>query len=146
MVNGMSLRLQIVSRSLWIHPAMAGGCNGCHLEILACLSPSYDLERYGVRFASCIRRADAILISGSMTHRNLRRMKQIHLEMQKPGLVVAVGTCALGHGIFEGGAVVSKPVDAILPVDLYIPGCPPKPEAVISGLGKLIQFIRLQRS
>jgi Ni,Fe-hydrogenase III small subunit len=138
----MGLRLQVVTRSLWIYPVVAGGCNGCHLEIFACLSPFYDLERFGVRFAAGIRHADAVLISGSMTHRNLRRMKRIYQEMPEPGLVVAVGTCALGHGIFEGGTVISKPTDAVLPVDLYIPGCPPKPEAVVAGLGKLIKLIR----
>jgi Ni,Fe-hydrogenase III small subunit len=138
----MSIRLQIVTRSLWIYPVATGGCNGCQLEIQACLSPCHDLERFGVRLAAGIRHADALLVSGSMTHRNLKRLKRLALEMSEPAIVVAVGTCALGQGMFQGSPVISKTTDAVLPVQLYIPGCPPKPEAVIAGLGKLIKIIR----
>jgi membrane-bound hydrogenase subunit mbhJ len=138
----MGIRLQIVTRSLWIYPVVTGGCNGCQLEILACLSPAYDLERFGVRLAAGVPHADALLVSGSMTHRNLKRMKRLLLEMPEPAIVVAVGACALGQGVFQGSAVISKTADAVLPVQVYIPGCPPKPEAVIAGLGKLIKLIR----
>jgi Ni,Fe-hydrogenase III small subunit len=138
----MGIRLQIVTRSLWIYPVVAGGCNGCQLEILDCLSPAYDLERFGVRLAVSVPHADALLVSGSMTQRNLKRMKRLLLEMPEPGIVVAVGACALGQGVFQGRAVISKTADAVLPVQVYIPGCPPKPEAVTAGLGKLIKLIR----
>jgi len=138
----LGIRLQIVTRSLWIYPVVAGGCNGCQVEILACLSPAYDLERFGVRLAAGIPQADALVVSGSMTQRNVRRIKKLFQEMAGPGIVVAVGTCALGQGLFQGGTVPVKPADSVLPVHLYIPGCPPKPEAVIAGLGKLIKIIR----
>lgn len=138
----MGIRLQIITRSLWIYPVVAGGCNGCQLEILACLSPAYDLERFGVRLAAGVPHADALAVSGCMTQRNIKRIKRLFQEMPGPGIVVAVGTCALGQGMFQRGTVISKPADAVLPVHLYIPGCPPKPEAVIAGLGKLIKIIR----
>ncbi len=77
----MGLRLQIVTRSLWIYPVIAGGCNGCHLEILGCISPCYDLERFGVRLSPDAVQADALLVSGVMTHRNLARMKHLIREM-----------------------------------------------------------------
>ena len=138
----MSIRLQIVTRSLWIHPVLAGGCNGCHLEILACLSPVYDLERFGVALAAAPAQADALLVSGTLIQPDARRLKLMILEMSSPNLVIAVGTCALGTGLFRGGAASSKAADAVLGVQLYIPGCPPKPEAVIAGLGKLVKLIR----
>jgi membrane-bound hydrogenase subunit mbhJ len=138
----MGIRLQIVTRSLWIYPVVSGGCNGCHLEILACLSPYYDLERFGVRPAASLRHADALLVSGSMTLSNHKRMKRLLVEMSEPGIVVAVGTCALGQGVFQGSPMISKTADAVLPVQVYIPGCPPKPEAIIAGMGKLIKIIR----
>lgn len=138
----MGIRLQIVTRSLWIHPVAAGGCNGCHLEILACLGPRYDLERFGVRIAPSPNLADALVISGSLIDPDDRRLKRMAIEMSGPSLVLAIGTCALGPGLFGGGSVHTRPADSVLRVDMHIPGCPPKPEAVIAGFGKLIRLIR----
>ena len=138
----MGIRLQIITRSLWIYPVVAGGCNGCQIELLACLSPAYDLERFGVRLAAGVAQADAMAVSGCMTLRNAKRVKKLFQEMPGPGIVVLMGTCALGQGVFQGSKVLSKPANAVLPVHLYIPGCPPRPEAVIAGLGKLIKIIR----
>ena len=138
----MSLRLQIVTRSLWVYPVSSGGCNNCLVEILDCLSPNYDLERFGVTQVFVPKQADALLVTGSMTQKNVQRMKRIFQQMQKPAVVAAVGTCALGQGVFQGSYMTSKTVDAVLPVEIYIPGCPPKPEAVIAGLGKLVKLIR----
>jgi Ni,Fe-hydrogenase III small subunit len=138
----LGIRLQIVTRSLWIHPVVAGGCNGCHLEILACLGPKYDLERFGVRLAPSPNLADALLVSGSLIQPDDRRLKRMMIEMSGPSLVLAVGTCALDQGLFRGGPVQTQPADSVLRVDMHIPGCPPKPEAVIAGFGKLIRLIR----
>jgi Ni,Fe-hydrogenase III small subunit len=138
----VGIRLQIVTRSLWIHPVVAGGCNGCHLEILACLGPRYDLERYGVRLASSPDRADALILSGSLIHPDDRRIRRMALEMSGPSLVLAVGACAIDPGMFKGGAAQTRPADSVLRVDLHIPGCPAKPEAIIAGFGKLIRLIR----
>ncbi len=138
----MGIRLQIVTRSLWIYPVVAGGCNGCHLETLACLGPKYDLERFGVRIAPSPNLADALLVSGSLIHPDDRRLKRMVIEMAGPSLVLAVGTCSLDQGQFRGGAVQTHTADSILRVDLHIPGCPPRPEAVIAGFGKLIRLIR----
>jgi membrane-bound hydrogenase subunit mbhJ len=138
----LGIRLQIVTRSLWIHPVVAGGCNGCHLEILACLGPKYDLERFGVRLAPSPNLADALLVSGSLIHPDDRRLKRMRIEMSGPNLVLAVGTCALDQGFFRGGPVQMHSADSIFRVDMHIPGCPPKPEAVIAGFGKLIRLIR----
>jgi Ni,Fe-hydrogenase III small subunit len=95
-----------------------------------------------VRLASAPNRADALLVSGSVIHPDDRRLKRMLLEMSGPSLVLAVGTCAIEQGIFKGGAVQTRPADSVLRVDLHIPGCPPKPEAVIAGFGKLVRLIR----
>ena len=88
-----------------------------------------------------IRHADVLLITGSLTYKSAVRAKRVYEQMPKPGVVVAVGSCALGRGIFKDGYNTPCPLDELIPVDLYIPGCPPKPEAMISGIVKLIKKV-----
>jgi membrane-bound hydrogenase subunit mbhJ len=138
----MGIRFQIITRSLSIHPVAVGGCNGCLIEALACLGPGYDLERFGVTLAPNAVSADVLLVSGCATRSGGRRLKRLFSGMPRPGLVVAVGTCSLGQGLFFESPAVVKPVDAVLSVNLFIPGCPPRPEALIGGLGKLVKLLR----
>jgi NADH-quinone oxidoreductase B subunit len=138
----MGLTLKALTRSPWVYHLSTGSCNNCDIEILDCLTPRFDLERFGVMLVASPRHADALLVTGNLTLKNIPRVKNVYDQMPKPGVVIAVGTCALGHGVFTGSYVISHTVDEILPVDVYIPGCPPNPEAVIAGVVKLMKLLR----
>jgi membrane-bound hydrogenase subunit mbhJ len=134
----MSLTLKALTKSPWVYHLSTGSCNNCDIEILDCLTPRYDLERFGIQLIGSPRHADALLVTGNMTLKNIPRVKRVYDQMAKPGVVIAIGTCALGHGVFSGSYVIPYDVDEVLPVDIYIPGCPPKPEGIMAGVVKLL--------
>jgi Ni,Fe-hydrogenase III small subunit len=138
----MDFRLKALTKSIWVFHASAGSCNNCDIEILDCLTPRFDLERFGIQLIGSVRHADALLITGAMSRKSVPRLKKIYEQAPKPCLVVAVGVCACSQHMFRDSYNVLEPLDKILPVDVYIPGCPPKPEAMISGIVKLVQKIR----
>ncbi len=138
----MGLKLYALTKSPWVYHLSVGSCNNCDIEILDCLTPRYDLERFGVVLVGSPRHADALLVTGNMTLKNIPRVRRLYEQMAKPGVVIAVGTCALGHGVFTGSYTAPHAVDEILPVNLYIPGCPPNPEAIVSGVAKLLNHLR----
>jgi Ni,Fe-hydrogenase III small subunit len=123
-----------LKRSLHIRHLDSGACNGCDWELTALLNPYYDIQRLGLDFVASPRHADLLLVTGAMT-RNLQEAARLTYEaMPQPRLVVAVGACAIGGGVFSNTYAASGSVDAVLPVDVFIPGCPPRPEAIIHGL------------
>jgi len=134
----MNLKLKALTKSPWVYHLSTGSCNNCDIEILDCLTPRFDLERFGIQLVGSPRHADALLVTGNMTLKCIPRALEVYEQMPKPGVVIAIGTCALGHGIFKGGYTCPKTVDEVLPVDIYIPGCPPKPEAIMGGVVKLL--------
>ena len=138
----MDLKTKVLTRSIWVFHISAGSCNNCDIEILDCLTPRFDLERFGIQLIGSIRHADALLITGAMNKKSVKRMKKLYEQAPKPCVVVAVGQCALSQHMFRGSYSMLEPLDKILPVDLYIPGCPPKPEAMIAGIVKLVTKIR----
>lgn len=121
-------------RSLHIRHLDSGSCNGCDWELNALLNPYYDLQRLGIDFVASPRHADLLLVTGVMT-RNLAEAARLTYEaMPEPRLVVAVGACAVGGGVFAKTYAAYGSADTVLPVDVFIPGCPPRPEAIIHGL------------
>jgi NADH-quinone oxidoreductase B subunit len=125
-------------RSIWVFPVNAASCNGCDIEILASLTPRYDAERLGVELVASPRHADVLLVTGTVNAMTKDILKRIYEQMPEPKLVVAVGACALGGGVMKGCYNVGHGVDKVIPVNLFIPGCPPRPEAILYGILKLV--------
>lgn len=123
-----------LGRSLHIRHLDAGSCNGCDWEIAALLNPYHDLQRLGIDIVASPRHADLLLVTGIMT-RNLEAAARLTYEaMPQPALVVAVGACAISGNVFAGTYAGRSGIGDVLPVDVWIPGCPPRPEALIEGL------------
>lgn len=138
----MKITQKALAKSIWVFHISAGSCNNCDIEILDCLTPRFDLERFGIQLIGSIRQADVLLVTGIMTKKTAPIVKRIYGQAPKPCLVVAVGICACSQHMFRESYNAVEPLDKILPVDLYIPGCPPKPEAMISGIVKLVTKYR----
>ncbi|MFO7743637.1 MAG: NADH-quinone oxidoreductase subunit B family protein [Anaerolineae bacterium] len=128
-------------RSPWILHFNSGGCNGCDIEILDLLTPRYDVERLGILKEASPRHADILLCTGPVTRQARARLRRIYEQMPEPKWVVAVGTCATSGGVFQGSYNMMGGVDQVVPVDVYIPGCPPRPEMIIEGLSRLLAEI-----
>jgi NADH-quinone oxidoreductase B subunit len=127
--------------SIWVINFNTGGCNGCDIEILDLLTPRYDIERLGILAEASPRHADVLLCTGPVTRQARSGLWQIYSQMPSPKWVVAIGSCSNTGGVFLGSETVSGGVDSVLPVDMYIPGCPCRPEAIIEGLLNLIEGI-----
>ena len=128
-----------LGRSLSIREVDAGSCNGCELEIHALNNAVYDLERFGLRFVASPRHADVLLITGPVTRNMREALARTYHATPDPKWVVAVGDCALDGGLFSGSYAVIGGVSAVVPVDLHIPGCPPRPMQLLKGLLSLLE-------
>jgi Ni,Fe-hydrogenase III small subunit/formate hydrogenlyase subunit 6/NADH:ubiquinone oxidoreductase subunit I len=133
---------RVLGRSLQIREVDAGSCNGCEVEITGLNSPIYDAERLGVRFVASPRHADMLLVTGPVTHNMEIPLKKAYNATPEPRLVVAVGACGCSGGIFGCNYASLGGVDQVIPVDVYIPGCPPPPQALLHGI--LLAVGRLQ--
>ncbi len=142
----MGLKENILTRSINVFHLSSGSCNNCDIEIIDCLTPRYDLERLGVVLVGSIKHADAMLCTGSTNRQCVPRIRKIYDDMPKPGFVIAWGACGCSRGLFKDSYNTGMPLDEVIPVDAYIPGCPPRPEAVIGALAKLIEKIRDAKS
>ena len=112
----------------------AGSCNGCEVEIVGLNSPVYDLERFGMHFVASPRHADMLLVTGPVTRNMELALVKTYQATPEPRLVVAVGACGCSGGIFGENYATRGAVDAVIPVDVYIPGCPPRPQALLHGI------------
>jgi len=125
---------KLFGRSLWVYHANSGGCNGCDIEVLNVLTPYYDAERFGIKLVGSPRHADVMLCQGPALRATATALRRAYDAMPAPKLVFAIGSCACGGGIWFDSYPVLGPVERVVPVDFYIPGCPPRPEAIIYGV------------
>ena len=128
--------------SPWLIHFNSGSCNGCDIEILATLTPRYDVERFGIKLRGSPRHADILICTGPVTRQARDRLRRIYEQMPDPKFVIAVGSCAISGGVFDGCYNVVGHIDSVIPVDVYVPGCPPRPEAIIDGVSRLLGKLR----
>jgi NADH-quinone oxidoreductase B subunit len=128
--------------SPWVIHFNAGSCNGCDIEILATITPRYDLERLGVKLEGSPRHADVLICTGAVSLQARDRLLRVYEQMPEPKFVIAVGACAISGGTFRGCYNVMNGIDQVIPVDVYVPGCPPRPEAIIDGVAQLLAKLR----
>jgi Ni,Fe-hydrogenase III small subunit/Pyruvate/2-oxoacid:ferredoxin oxidoreductase delta subunit len=141
---GKSIKTRLrkkLGRSLQIREVDAGSCNGCDYEINATTNPLNDLERFGVHFVASPRHADMLLVTGTACRNMELALVKTYNATPDPKLVVAVGACACSGGVFRESALTRAGIDSIVPVDVYIPGCPPRPQAIIYGILKAVDRV-----
>jgi NADH-quinone oxidoreductase B subunit len=134
---------RVLGRSLAIREVDAGSCNGCELEIIALNNPVHDIERFGIHFVASPRHADMLLVTGPVTRNMELALRKTYDATPEPRLVVAAGACGISGGIFGTNYATRGGVDRVIPVDVYIPGCPPRPEALLNGI--LLALGRIRR-
>lgn len=131
-----------MSRSPWLLHYDGSSCNGCDIEVLACLTPVYDVERFGVVNTGNPLHADILLITGGINSQNEEVVKQIYSQMPNPKVVVAVGACACTGGVFKECYNIKGGVDTTIPVDIYVAGCAARPESIIDGVVKAVALFQ----
>jgi Ni,Fe-hydrogenase III small subunit len=143
----MSLKMWSLKKSVWVFHVNTGACNNCDIEIVNMLTPKFDVERFGIKLVGSPRHADALLVTGGVTAQAAPRLREVYLQTPKPCVVFAIGACACDKGIFYSGYHMVGPVDKIIreidanAIIAYVPGCPPKPEAMISGVVKVLSAL-----
>ncbi len=131
-----------VARSPWLLHYDGSSCNGCDIEVLACLTPVYDAERFGIMNTGDPLQADIFLITGGVNTQNKDVVKQIYDQMPRPKVVVAVGVCACTGGVFKECYNILGGADSVIPVDIYVPGCAARPQAIIDGIVKAVALFQ----
>jgi NADH-quinone oxidoreductase B subunit len=139
MLDGLVKKARI--KSPWIAHMNCGSCNGCDIEILVALIPRLDAERFGVLLKGSPRHADVLVCTGPVSRQMEKRLRRVYDQMAEPKFVVVVGSCGSSGGVFDGAYCAVGGVDKVIPVDAYIPGCPPRPEAILDGVVKLLAKI-----
>ena len=136
------VRLWARLNSVWAVHFNSGSCNGCDIEILATLTPRYDVERFGIKLEGSPRHADVLIVTGPVTRQARERLLRTYEQMPEPKFVVSVCSCSISGGVFSGCYNVGGSTDEVIPVDVYIPGCPPRPEAIVDGIIQLLSGLR----
>jgi len=135
-----------MANSPWIIHYDASSCNGCDIEVLACLTPMYDVERFGIINTGNPKHADIFVVTGSVNEQNKEIVKNIYEQMPHPNVVVAVGICACSGGVFRECYNVSGGIDKVIPVDVYVPGCACRPESIIDGIVTALGILEGKRT
>jgi NADH-quinone oxidoreductase B subunit len=128
--------------SIWAVHFNSGSCNGCDIETLAILTPRYDVERFGIKLEGSPRHADVLLVTGPVTRQARERLIRTYEQMPEPKFVISIGSCSIAGGVFQDCYNCVGSVDQVVPVDVYVPGCPPRPEAIIDGIIQLLTELR----
>ena len=131
-----------IKKSPWVLHYDGSSCNGCDIEVLACLTPVYDAERLGIINTGDPMQADIFLITGGINSQNEETVRQLYEQMPRPKVVVAVGVCACTGGVFKDCYNIKGGVDTVIPVDVYVPGCAARPQAIIDGLAQGIEIFQ----
>jgi ech hydrogenase subunit C len=134
-----------LSKSPWIIHYDASSCNGCDIEVLACLTPMYDVERFGIINTGNPKHADIFVVTGSINEQNRDVIQNIYNQMPDPKVVVAVGICACSGGVFRECYNVAGGIDKLIPVDVYVPGCAARPESIIDGIVTALGILEEKR-
>jgi len=135
--TGIELKTRLhrtLGRSLAVREVDAGSCNGCEVEVTALNNPYYDIERFGIHFVASPRHADVLLVTGPSSRNMEIALQRTYKATPEPKIVIAVGACACSGGIFGDTYATTGGIDKVVPVDVYVPGCPPRPQALLSGL------------
>jgi len=135
-----------LKRSPWIIHYDGSSCNGCDIEVLACLTPLYDVERFGIINTGNPKHADIFVVTGSVNEQNRQVIRNIYDQMPEPKVVAALGICACSGGIFRECYNVDGGIDKVIPVDVYIPGCPVRPEQIIDGVVTALGVLEEKRA
>jgi NADH-quinone oxidoreductase B subunit len=125
-------------KSPWILHLNSGACNACDIEVVAALTPRFDVERLGVLLKATPRHADVIIATGPVTRQMKDRIVRIYEQTPDPKFVIAVGACAMSGCVYRGAYNVMGGLDQVIPVNVYIPGCPARPDAILDGVVKLL--------
>lgn len=133
--------MSCATKSPWVLHYAATSCNGCDIEVLACLTPMYDVERFGIINTGNPKHADILLVTGSVNDESALVLRNLYEQMPEPKAVIAIGACALSAGVFQHAYNVNGGVDNIIPVDVYVPGCAARPENIIDGVVQALGVI-----
>ena len=126
------------TKALWVYHVNTGACNGCDIEVIDVLTPYYDAERFGIKLVGSPRHADVLLVSGPVTRAIVDSVKRVYEATPDPKLVFAIGSCAVDGNIWHDSYNVVGGLDKVIPVNFYIPGCPPRPEAILYGVAQAL--------
>jgi len=143
----MAIKTWALKKAPWVFHVNTGACNNCDIEVLDCLTPRFDIERFGMVLVGSVRHADALLVTGGVTRQAKPRLQEVYRQAAKPCLVLCIGACACSMGVFKDGYHMAGPVDKVIrevdpnAIIAYVPGCPPKPEAIISGAVKALSTL-----
>jgi membrane-bound hydrogenase subunit mbhJ len=128
-------------KALWVYHANTGACNGCDIEVIDVLTPYYDAERFGMRLVGSPRHADVLLVCGPVTRQVAPALKRLVAAVPNPKLIFAIGSCATGGGMWFDTYNILGGADKVIPVDFYVPGCPPRPEAILYGVAVALGLV-----
>jgi ech hydrogenase subunit C len=134
-----------LKKSPWLLHYDASSCNGCDIEVLACLTPLYDVERFGIINTGNPKHADIFVVTGGVNEQNKDVIKNIYEQIPEPKVVVAVGICATSGGVFRECYNISGGIDQLIPVDVYVPGCAARPESIIDGIVTSLGILEQKR-
>ena len=134
-----------LQKSPWVIHYDASSCNGCDIEVLACLTPGFDVERFGIVNTGNPKHADIFLVTGSVNQQNVDIIRNIYNQMPEPKVVIAAGICACSGGIFAECYNVMGGIDKVIPVDVYVPGCAARPESIIDGVVTALGILAKKR-